>query len=170
MLTQTRTGSLLHQDHMRTIDVLQAIQEMTHRHPSAPAVEGAVRADLERLADTMRAEVERHFGFEENHLFPLFSKQGEMGMVVMLTHEHRAILPLALEAADLAAAALAGGFEETGWRNFRDVAAELVEREIFHIQKEEMGLLAAIAALLDPAADAALSEAYRMAVGGEAGE
>ena len=165
MLTSTRTGALLHQDHMQTVEILQAIEDLTTRHRAAPKVEGAVRAELERLAATMRAEVEKHFGFEENYLFPEFTKRGEIGIVTMLTHEHRAILPLALEAADLAEAALADGFDADTWRAFRDTAAELVEREVFHIQKEEMGLLAAIAALLDPATDAGLAETYQQVVG-----
>ena len=49
-------------------------------------------------------------------------------------------------------------------RQFRDTGGELVEREIFHIQKEEMGLLAAISALLDEAEDTALAETYRQTV------
>jgi hypothetical protein len=48
---------------------------------------------------------------------------------------------------------------------FRDAGAELVEREIFHIQKEEMGLLAAISALVDRDTDARLAETYRQTVG-----
>jgi hemerythrin-like domain-containing protein len=165
MLTSTRTGALLHEDHMQTVEILQAIEDLAGRHRTAPRVEGAVRAELERLASTMRAEVEKHFGFEENHLFPEFTRRGEIGIVTMLTHEHRAILPLALEAADQAEAALEGGFDEAGWKAFRATATELVEREIFHIQKEEMGLLAAIAALLDPATDGELAETYKTVVG-----
>jgi len=36
------------------------------------------------------------------------------------------------------------------------IPAEMIERKIFHIQKEEMGLLAAISALVDPETDAAI--------------
>ncbi len=165
MLSSSQIGALLHRDHMQTVETLQAIEELTTRHRAAPKIEGAVRAGLERLAATMRAEVEKHFGFEESHLFPEFIRRGETGIVTMLTQEHRAILPLALEAAGLAEAALADGFDAAGWTAFRAAAAELVEREIFHIQKEEMGLLAAIAALLDPATDAALAETYLREVG-----
>ncbi len=169
MMTQTQTGALLHQDHLQTIAILQSLDELVGRHRNPPAVEGDVRNELQRLAATMRAEVEQHFGFEENHLFPEFRRRGEVGIVTMLTHEHRAILPLALEAADRAEAALAGGFDAAAWQAFRDTASELVEREIFHIQKEEMGLLAAISALLDPATDAALAETYGRVVTKPAG-
>ena len=62
-------------------------------------------------------------------------------------------------------AAQAAGFTDETWRNFRDAGGELVEREIFHIQKEEMGLLAAISALVEPEVDTRLAETYRQVVG-----
>lgn len=164
MLTQTQTGSLLHHDHMTTIETLQTLDAFIGEHRKAPALTAEVEGFLRRLAKTLRDEVERHFGFEENHLFPVFVAQGETGIVMMLTQEHRAILPLAVQVADLASGASAGGFTDQDWRDFRDAGAELVEREIFHIQKEEMGLLAAISALVDPAVDARLAQTYRALV------
>lgn len=161
MLMQTQTGSLLHQDHMATIATLQALEEFLRANRKAPALDVSLRFMLEGLAKTMRDEVERHFGFEENHLFPVFVERGETGIVMMLTHEHRTILPLALTVAEIAVKAAAEGFTEASWRDFRDAAEELVEREIFHVQKEEMGLLAAISALVDPEVDARLAAAYR---------
>ncbi len=161
MMFQTQTGALLHQDHMVTIETLQSLDGFLSRSRKAPAIDAEAQAFLSTLARTLRDEVERHFGFEEEHLFPVFTGQGETGIVMMLTQEHRAILPLAVRVADLAEAAAKGGFGEAEWRDFREVGAELVEREIFHIQKEEMGLLSAISALVDPAVDARLAETYR---------
>lgn len=161
MLTNSRTGALLHEDHMETVAMLQTLEELVGRHRAPPAVDGATRDALATMEKTIRQEVEKHFSFEENHLFPVFTAQGETGIVMMLTHEHRSILPLALQVADLAAKALADGFDDASWRDFADAARELVEREIFHIQKEEMGLLAAISALVDPATDQRLAEAYQ---------
>lgn len=166
MFTQTQTGTLLHEDHMATIETLQQLEEFLGRNRSAPKLDATAKAFLERLAATLREEVEKHFGFEENHLFPEFVQRGENGIVMMLTMEHRAILPLAVRVADLAsAAAAAGSFVEQDWRDFADAGAELVEREIFHIQKEEMGLLAAISALVDRDTDARLADTYRQTVG-----
>ncbi|HLO78967.1 MAG TPA: hemerythrin domain-containing protein [Magnetospirillum sp.] len=165
MLTQSQTGTLLHQDHMATIETLQKLEEFLGRQRSAPALDAKLREFLQGLAKTLRDEVESHFGFEENHLFPVFTQQGQTGIVMMLTMEHRAILPLAVQVADLAAGAVqAGGFDQQAWRDFRDSGAELVEREIFHVQKEEMGLLAAISALVDPETDSRLAETYRRTV------
>jgi hemerythrin-like domain-containing protein len=165
MMTQTRIGGLLHDDHMETVETLQALDDILHRNRDVPAVSGDVAAVLARLQKTLRAEVEKHFGFEENHLFPVFIAQGETGIVMMLTGEHRTILPLATEIADRSEQALANGFDADGWKAFRAAGSELVEREMFHIQKEEMGLLAAISALVDPATDAKLAEIYVQVVG-----
>ncbi|CDK97489.1 protein of unknown function [Magnetospirillum gryphiswaldense MSR-1 v2] len=164
MLLQSETGSLLHQDHMTTIETLQGLEELLSRHRQPPAVDEALGERLRALAATLRAEVESHFAFEEGHLFPLFVSKGESGIVMMLTHEHRSILPMALRVAELAGQAAESGFDDQSWRDFRDTGAELVEREIFHIQKEEMGLLAAISALLDEAEDAGLAAIYRRTV------
>ena len=161
----TKLGVLLHKDHMHTIETLQALEDVLHANRKPPALAGELAALLTSLKDTMRAEVQKHFGFEEDHLFTVFNQRGETGIVMMLTQEHRAILPLALEVADAAEAALATGFDEQGWRAFKDSANELIEREIFHIQKEEMGLLSAIAAVIDPATDAALADTYLQVVG-----
>lgn len=160
MLTQTRIGSLLHRDHMSTIETLQALEEFMGRHRAPPKIDDDVGAFLGRLAKTLKEEVECHFGFEENHLFPVFVQLGETGIVMMLTQEHRTILPLAVQVAELSLAAVQSGFDAQSWRDFRDSGSELVEREIFHIQKEEMGLLSAISALVDPDVDARLAETY----------
>lgn len=165
MMNQTQIGALLHQDHMATIETLQHLEEFLGKHRSAPAVDDAAKLFLKRLARSLKAEVESHFGFEEGHLFPAFTEMGETGIVMMLTSEHASILPLAIQVAETATQALESGFTEDSWRDFRDAAGELVEREIFHIQKEEMGLLAAISALIDPETDAKLADTYRATVG-----
>jgi hemerythrin-like domain-containing protein len=163
---QTQTGTLLHQAHMTTVETLQGLEEFITSNRKLPAVDDLVARKLKQLARVLRSEVGSHFSFEENHLFTVFIEQGETGIVTMLTHEHRSILPLANQVADLAeAAAAAGSFTEAGWGDFKSAGAELIEREIFHIQKEEMGLLAAISALVDPETDASLADVYRTEVG-----
>lgn len=165
MMFQTHTGALLHADHMATIEILQSLDAFISQNRKAPAVDAAAKTFLDTLSKTLRDEVERHFGFEENHLFPVFTNQGETGIVMMLTQEHRIILPLALRVAELAEIGAKGGFSDADWREFSDAGSELAEREVFHIQKEEMGLLAAISALVDPAVDAQLAVVYRELVG-----
>ncbi|CAA7615800.1 hemerythrin domain-containing protein [Magnetospirillum sp. SS-4] len=162
----TQTGALLHQAHMTTIEALQSLEEFLGANRKPPQVDDLVARRMKQLSRTLRSEVESHFGFEENHLFKAFVEQGETGIVTMLTHEHRSILPLAIQVADLALAAAEGGsFSESAWTEFKDAGSELIEREIFHIQKEEMGLIAAISALIDPEADQELADIYRREVG-----
>ena len=160
MLSNSRIAAYLHTDHMATIAQLQELEDLI-RAKAAPVLTPQLRQGLADLAATLRREVEGHFGFEEDHVFPEFLKLGESGIVMMLTHEHRSILPLASQTAALAEAALAeGAFAPQLWQEFRDTAAELVEREIFHIQKEEMGLLGAITHLLNEEIDSRLADAY----------
>lgn len=166
MLTQTRIGALLHEDHMETVQMLQSLEEIVGmRTKGAPSVDAKLAERLLGIQATIRAEVEKHFGFEEEHLFPVFTSLGETGIVVMLTHEHRSILPLALQVAELAGRGAGSGFDDGAWQEFRDAASELVERELFHIQKEEMGLLAAISALVDSETDARLADTYQGVMG-----
>lgn len=161
----TQTGALLHQAHMTTIEALQNLEELLGSNKKPPVVDDLLGCRLKQLAGILKSEVESHFAFEENHLFKVFTQQGETGIVMMLTHEHRSILPLALQVVDAALAAAANGFTEQSWKEFKDAGAELVEREIFHIQKEEMGLLAAISAMVEPETDADLADIYRREVG-----
>lgn len=163
-MAQTQTGALLHTDHVATIQALQSLEGFLTRQTkkNAPDVtDEAVRKALQSLVTTLTNEVGRHFGFEEDHLFPLLATRGESGIGEFLKHEHSTILPLAEEVAATARKALDEGFTANSWQRFYDASVELIEREIFHIQKEEMGLLAAIGMLVDPAADAELAEIYR---------
>lgn len=163
MMVHTETGALLHNDHVATIQSLQSLEGFLVRQSSKrppDTADAGVRAMLQGLIDTVSNEVGRHFGFEEQHLFPLLAERGEAGIGDFLMHEHATILPLANEVAESARQALEQGFDPTHWRRFHAIGLELAEREIFHIQKEEMGLLAAISMLVDAAADKKLAAIY----------
>jgi hemerythrin-like domain-containing protein len=168
MFGNTQIGTLLHEEHVRTIQALQSLEEYLLKQTSkrVPDVTSdKVRELLEHLLSDVAAEVERHFGFEEGFLFPVLASQGEMGIAAFLTEEHGCILPLAQELAATAREALNGaGFTPEGWKDFHHRGIELCEREIFHIQKEEMGLLAAISMFVGPEADAELAVKYRESV------
>jgi len=169
MIGHTQIGALLHEEHMHTIQALQRMEEFLLKQTSrrVPDVTDAtVREILEGLLSNVAAEVERHFGFEQDHLFVVLTNRGEGGIAAFLTEEHATILPLAQELAATATEALSGkGFDEASWKAFHRKGVELCEREMFHIQKEEMGLLAAISMFVDDEADAALAAKYRELVG-----
>lgn len=165
MYGSTAIGGLLHAEHLHTIETLQRLEEflgVQTARKSPDLTRPEVKAVLTALTGELAPEVHYHFGFEEENLFPLLANAGQWGMVNLLTSEHRAILPLATGLAESAAGALAAGrFSDEDWADFHDRAMELCEAEVFHIQKEEMGLLAAIASFVDAATDERLAEAYR---------
>lgn len=164
MMAQTQTGALLHNDHVATIQTLQNLENFLNKQTPKrvpDTADPAVRKMLNNLIVTVNGEVGRHFGFEEEHLFPLLAERGEEGIGEFLKQEHASILPLANACADAARKGLEEGFTEAGWKQFFIDCMELVEREIFHIQKEEMGLLAAIAMLVDPETDGELAVTYQ---------
>ncbi len=170
MFAQTQIGTLLHEEHLQTIRSLQRLEDfLANQSPKRPPdlSKPEVRKILGDVLGDLAKEVDRHFTFEEDNLFTILTEQGEMGIVMMLSEEHGVIRPLALELAEEAEAALGGdGFTADGWPEFHERARELCEREVFHIQKEEMGLLAAISALVDGETDSRLASEYRLLAAG----
>lgn len=166
MFETTRTGSLLHREHETTLATLNQLESLLTRQSfkkpadmADPKAQTAVRDAVATLAN----EIGRHFAFEEEHLFPLLSETGEDDIGEFLREEHDSIRPLAEEVVNLGSAALKSGFDEATWKRFHQAASELIEREIYHIQKEEMSVLAAISSVLDEAADRELAARYEMA-------
>ena len=151
----------LHDEHFATMALLEKLEAALG---GAKAVPAADDADLNRLLGDIEAvlheEISHHYAFEEEHLFPLFSQFGEMGITMMLKGEHEAIRPLAAELGELAKAGRRDGFTPESWAEFREKGQELVEREVFHIQKEEMGFLPAVDQILDEEQDSQLTMAY----------
>jgi hemerythrin-like domain-containing protein len=159
----SKTGQLLHDDHLRTIATLQKLEEFLIKQTSKRVPDTAdegVKKVLKDVASGIDDEITRHFGFEEGHLFPALAAAGESGMTEFLMSEHATIRPVAQELGKRARAAIEAGFSEASWKEFHALGLEMVEREVFHIQKEEMGLLAAINAMLDEDTDARLAMTF----------
>lgn len=153
----TRIGEALHAEHQSTIAALDGLERLTDRRSPPDSADPAVRQALEAVAAALEDDVARHFGFEEEHLFPRLAQAGADFMVDMLSGEHDDIRPLALHVRDGCRRLLDGGLSEPEWREFQGTAQDLIERETFHIQKEEMGLLAALSQILDRDTDADLA-------------
>ncbi len=165
MFDDTRTGSLLHKDHETTLAALNNLETVLTKHTAkrVPDLDDVdVRTAVREAANCLASEVERHFAFEEQHLFPLLADRGEDSINSFLTEEHAAMTPLVKETVERARAALKDGFDAASWKAFHAIASELIERQVFHIQKEEMVLLAAISSLLDEEADSDLANTYQM--------
>lgn len=155
---------LLHEDHLKTLGLLDRFEAALRRQGAARAPDGTdaeAMALLAQVVANLQDEVSNHFSFEENQLFPRFSRVAEPGIPAMLQAEHEAMRALAQRLGGLWAAARDGGFETGTWAEFHRLGKELVEREVFHIQKEEMGFLPAMDQILQPDEAAELVGLYR---------
>lgn len=157
----------LHRDHVATLALLEKLETaLNQQGKDAPAAdETNWRSLLTEMAAVLEADVKGHFAFEEERLFPVFSEYVDPGIPAMLQEEHEIIRPLAETLLAAARQALETGFDAQGWTAFHASGQELVEREVFHIQKEEMGFLPALEQVLEPEDDAELSMAYSEAGG-----
>ncbi len=157
-----RTAQLLHEDHQATVAVIEALDQLIAKaRKKAPDVsDSTVQNTLRNAGSAIEEEISQHFAFEENELFTRLEEMGDIGIGEHLRLEHRALLPLGQMVADMSREALKNGFSSDSWTQFRNVAAELIERMLAHIQKEEMALLPALEDLLDAETDMELSTAY----------
>ncbi|MFA7431196.1 MAG: hemerythrin domain-containing protein, partial [Rhodospirillaceae bacterium] len=150
----TRIGACLHAEHQATLSALNDL-ELLARFRSPPDVaDETTQARLADIARVLEEDVTRHFGFEETELFPLLRQAGAGFMVDMLMAEHADIRPFAEELAAVARTGAAHGFDDGAWKKFRMLAEDIIDRETFHVQKEEMGLLGALSQVLTPEQDA----------------
>ena len=115
---------------------------------------------LVQFARALEQDVERHFRFEEESLFPRMADNGDGEMASLLVEEHGAIREVTAEVLPLAVAAGAGTIDEAGWDMLKRGSLELVERQVAHIQKETMALLPLVEDLIDDETDRELAFAY----------
>jgi hemerythrin-like domain-containing protein len=157
-----RISQALHDEHRATVALIERLERLIARHRSgAPdAKEPATAQLLADLSVGIAAEVERHFAFEENHIFSYLEAAGDSAIGAHLTDEHSAIRPLGVNIASLARDAAAHGFDAAQWETFRRAGQELCERMLAHIQKEEMALLPLIDETMDADTEARLYMEY----------
>ncbi len=150
----------IHREHLETLGLLERVEAALAKAKAAPAPGDAAWARLLRELDANLAnEIGRHFGFEEEELFPLLANGGDRDIASLLAEEHEAILALAKRMIP-ALRAFLGGNGAQGWPALREMALELVERQVAHIQKEEMSLLPVLEDMLDAERDAELLNRY----------
>ena len=151
----------LHEEHFATMALLEKLETALSAARTVPANDDStMNRLLGDLDAVLHEEISHHYSFEEEHLFPLFAEFGDVGITQMLAGEHEIIRPLAQELSQLARDARQHGFTPESWEVFREKGLELVEREVFHIQKEEMGFLPALDQIIDSDTDSELTMAY----------
>ena len=153
----TQVSRALDEEHRANIALLGKLEQALARAPRFdPDIAGLVGQFMRSLQN----DLDRHFRFEEESLFPRMADAGDGGMAALLTEEHEAIREVAVELLPLAKAAAGGAIDEAGWSAFRRLSLELVERQVAHIQKETMALLPLLDDLLDEETDRDLAFAY----------
>lgn len=153
----------LHEEHMAVLSILERLEKYLEAgdEKSPPAAGDAELATLlDSVASNLEGEISHHYAFEENHLFPRFEMYAEPGIPMMLRDEHDMIRPVAKRLAELAREAIANGFTAETWAEFHRSGLEMVEREVFHIQKEEMGFLPALDQMLPADSSPELEKVY----------
>lgn len=160
MQFESHISRRLHEEHDANLDLLDRFEKLTARATDGPPPGDAWASLARTLAAGLEIEVARHFDFEEQELFPRLAAAGEADICELLAEEHRTIRAVADTLSAQLRASLDPGIEATAWRALRTAGLELAERLRGHIQKEEMGLLPAIDALLGEEVDRELAAAY----------
>ena len=158
-----RISQTLHDEHDATVALMERLQQFLARNrrggpPSSVA--GDVARLLSDLSIGLGTEVERHFAFEENHLFTYLEATGDGGIGAHLTSEHATIRPLGARVAEIARAAAAKSFTLAEWEEFVRLGQELADCLLAHVQKEEMALLPVIEETMDAETEARLYQEY----------
>jgi hemerythrin-like domain-containing protein len=153
----SQVSRILDEEHRNNIALLGKVEQAMSR---ASRYDPGLAGLIGQFVGALENDIERHFRFEEEQLFPRMTDAGDGGMAALLTEEHEAIREVAAELLPLATQAAAGMIDEAGWSALRRNALELVERQVSHIQKETMALLPLLDDLLEEADDRELAFAY----------
>lgn len=157
-----RISQTLHDEHRATVALMERLEQFLARYRrAAPDASDAAASQLLReLSVGVADEVERHFAFEEDQLFPHLEAIGDAAIGSHLTDEHNAMRPLGTQLSSLAGKAAVQGFDPATWEVFRRIGSELTERMLAHVQKEEMALLPILEETMDSETEARLFDEY----------
>lgn len=165
MLEHTRSISrVMHEEHMAVMALLERLERFiaANRMAMPDASEPPTARLLGDLAAAVEGEITAHFTFEEEKLFPRLDEGGPSGMTSILLEEHELILPVGERLTAIAKAARNGGFTKESWEEFARLGLDFAERLSGHIDKEEMGMIAAIESVIDEDTDQTLWNGYVM--------
>lgn len=152
-----QVGRALDEEHRNYLELLGKLELSLGRARPDDADVARLMAQFVRA---MEHDIERHFRFEEESLFPLMRDAGDGEMADLLVEEHTTIREVATDLLPLARAAAAGPLDDAQWATLKQHALEMVERQVAHIQKETMALLPMLDDLLDEQSDRELAFAY----------
>lgn len=156
MHAKTETGRLLHDDHARTIDILNRLEDFLERTDgteTVPGTDGDAATLINALHRFLCDEIDQHFDFEEQKVFPVLAQAGAHELAAILTGEHAAMRLLAKRLQHLCVLTIQKGFDADSWLVFRFLSENLSERMFFHLQQEETALLGIVESTLSPETD-----------------
>jgi hemerythrin-like domain-containing protein len=156
-MNSTQVSRILDDEHRSNIALLGQVEAALGR---ASRFDPALAGMMGQLARAVEHDVDRHFKFEEESLFPRMADAGDGEMAALMIEEHDSIREVAAELLPLARLAAKGAIDEAGWSALRRCALELVERQVSHIQQETMALLPLLDDVLDDETDRELAFAY----------
>jgi len=152
----------LHEEHVAILDLLGRFeQSLVRLREQPPAADDPMwRGLLSQLDTALQYEVTRHFGLEEDQLFPRLHQRGEGDLAELLFEEHEAIRAVTGPLLGLIARAAAGELDGAGWKALKVSGLELAERLGSHAQKEEGALVPLVDEMLDEQTDRDLWSEY----------
>ena len=145
-------------EHRAALELLGRLEQALARRQAAGDAQFAALAAA--LVRQLEHDTGAHFDFEERELFPRMADAGEGDIAGLLREEHEAMRDVAAELMPLLTGAATHTLDDDGWEALRRNALELVERQVAHIQKEEMALLPLLDDLLDDETDRELTCSY----------
>ena len=160
MTISSQVSRMLDYEHRANLALLAKLEQTIGRSTRHDPAHAPLLGQLVRL---LEHEVDRHFGFEEEQLFPRMEESGDGGLAVLLQEEHESIRAVGRDLLPLAREGAGGSIDEAGWNRLRPLALELSERLTAHIDKETMALLPVLDELLDEEVDRELAFAYTAA-------
>lgn len=135
----------LHEEHGATLALWGRVEATLAAGRHDAALLKSAAASLER-------ELDRHFRFEEEELFPRLAEAGEGDIGELLREEHEVI-----RAAGERFIALV---KKESFSEVKTLGLEIAERLVGHVQKEEMALLPALEDFIDEETDRELDSDY----------
>ena len=157
---ETATSRQLDQEHRDSLAMLGRLERALLDVPAGGVPDGSFAALAKQVARAVRGEVDRHFRFEEDALFPRLHAGGEGDLADLLLEEHGTIRKSAEDLLPLLQAAADGALDAGRFAVLKPGALEFVERLEAHIHKETAALLPAVDAVLDDAVDREIALAY----------
>src|ERR1019366_8344409 len=123
-----RISQALHDEHGATVALMERLEQVLARgqRSGPPAIaDSKIARLLSDLLTGVGAGIERHFAFEEDHLFTYLAAMGDVGIGAHLTSEHAAMRPLGARVATMARAVAAKGFTPAEWEEFTRLGQQL---------------------------------------------